>query len=67
MPTAAPVTIPDADPIDAIPGADDDHVPPPPSVSGVVADRHILLLPLIADGVVTTVNNLVAVHPEGSV
>jgi hypothetical protein len=39
------------------------HVPPPPSVSVVVAPTHILLLPVMADGSGLTISGAVILHP----
>ena len=65
-PGAKPVTKPLDDPTDATPGLELLQVPPPTSLSAVVAPGHTSGVPVIADGagLTVTVVETVVLHPE---
>lgn len=59
-----PETMPVALPIVAIPGAEEDHVPPDVAFASVVDwPSHMLVTPVIPVGAVVTVTVLVALQP----
>ena len=63
-PPETPVTSPDKEPIVAIPGVAETHVPPGmPSSSVTVAPMHTDAGPVMAVGAELTVIDLVAMHP----
>jgi hypothetical protein len=66
VPVAIPVTTPVPAPTVATDGAPDVHVPPPASVSAVVAPVHTRLMPVMAGGAELTVTMAVTAQPLGS-
>ncbi len=63
MPAETPVRTPLEEPTAAKEGLLLDHVPPPASVSVVLAPAHTSVLPNIAPGNGFTVTNCVTLHP----
>ena len=67
VPLATPVTVPDVDPIVAIPVDPDTHVPPPASLNAVVNPVQTDAVPEIAEGSGFTVTVVVVLQPEPTV
>jgi hypothetical protein len=63
VPNVEPVTIPDVEPIGAIPVLLLLHVPPPASVRVDIKPKHIAVTPVIGSGVRFTVSEVVTKHP----
>lgn len=62
IPALIPVTMPLEEPIAAIPGADDTHLPPPASVRDVAWPTHTLVAPEIGPGNGLTETIVTAAH-----
>jgi hypothetical protein len=67
VPNATPPTVPEREPIVAMPGLPLIQVPPPPSSSVVVLPRQTCRLPVIGGGAVLTVTMVVTEHPVDNV
>jgi hypothetical protein len=67
VPAEMPVTMPVLEPTSAIEVALELHVPPPASVSVVVAPSHTLAVPLIVDGSEFTNTEVVTKQPVAAV
>ena len=68
VPVVTPVTTPDADPTEAMPGEPESHIPPVAvSTSAVVVPEHVVKVPVMGEGAGLIVTGKVTEQPANIV